>query len=58
MWRHYPLQVQIQFEALRDDTWRIVDAGQSCDDVATEIAAAVVPALDAAAAGQPLQTMW
>lgn len=51
-------QVQKQFQLLRDDAWRIIDAARDADAVAADIKAAVGPALDAAAAGQPLRTLW
>lgn len=52
------LQVQRQFQQLRDDTWRVIDAARDADAVAADITAAVGPALDAAAAKQPLRTLW
>lgn len=51
-------QVQRQFERLKDETWRMIDAAREADDVAADIRAAVGPALDTAAAGQPLRTLW
>ncbi len=50
--------MQKQFRLLRDEAWRVIDAARGADAVAADITAAVGPALDAAAAGQPLRTLW
>lgn len=51
-------QVQRQFKQLRDASWRVIDAARDADAVGADITAAVGPALDAAAAGRPLRTLW
>jgi hypothetical protein len=51
-------QVQRKFKLLRGMSWHVIDAARDADAVAADIAAAVTPALEAAAAGQRLRTLW
>ena len=51
--------VQEKFEALRDDSWTVVDAAQDIEAVHRQVRAAVDEALTACRAGrQPLRALW
>ena len=47
-----------QFRALRDASWQVVDAAQSVEVVQQHVRTAADAAVERAAGGAPLRTLW